>query len=348
MTTLRILVIRLSSMGDVIHALPAVAALKKRFPDSQLSWLIRPQWTPLLVGNPFVDEVIALPRALGAILRCAAALRQRRFDLAIDFQGLIQSAVVGRSARPRKLVGFGKRALREKPAAWFYSATVDPRAAHVVDKNMELASYAETAVTLATSAASSSASLWISGASISGASPWADEREFPLPPGQPEGSLPDGPFVLACPFAGWGSKQWPLEYWTDLARRLPLPLVVNGPPSSRDRLATMKGTSVHLSGVPGLIDATRRAHAVLGLDSGPLHLAAALDKPGVALFGPTDPARNGPYAGSTSDGGSIRVLRDVNAVTDYHRRDQPDRSMLALTPELVSRTLTEILQGKIA
>ena len=329
MTTLRILVIRLSSMGDVIHALPAVAALKKYLPDSQISWLIRPPWTPLLAGNPFVDEVIPLPRALGATVRCAAALRQRRFDLAVDFQGLIQTAVLGRSARPRKLVGFGKHAVREKPAAWFYSATLEPRAAHVVDKNMELAAFATTS--------------FASAASFS-----TDKREFPLPPGQPEGSLPDRPFVLACPFAGWGSKQWPLEYWADLAKRLPLPLVVNCPPSSRDQLAAIQGASAHVSGIPGLIDATRRATAVLGLDSGPLHLAAALRKPGVALFGPTDPARNGPYAGSNSDGGSIRVLRDPHAVTDYHRHDRPDRSMRALTPELVSRTLAEILQGKTA
>ena len=335
MSTLRILVIRLSSMGDVIHTLPAVAALKKFLPDSQLCWLIRPRWTPLLEGNPFVDEVIPLERSIGATLRCAAALRKRRFDLSVDFQGLIQTAVVARAARPRKLFGFGTQSVREKPAAWFYSDPVEPHthniepqpgAAHVVDQNMELAA----------AAAGNSRDI-------------ANQpREFPLPPGRPEGSLPDRPFILASPFAGWGSKQWPLEYWTDLARRLPLPLVVNGPPASRDRLAAIQGASVHLSGIPGLIDATRRATAVLGLDSGPLHLAAALGKPGVALFGPTDPARNGPYGGSIRDGGLIRVLRDPHAVTDYHRRDQPDASMRALTPEMVSRTLAEILQGTSA
>jgi heptosyltransferase-1 len=202
---------------------------------------------------------------------------------------------------------------------------MDPRAAHVVDRNMELAAFA------AGESAASNAVM-----------------EFPLPPGKPEGSLPDQKFILASPFAGWGSKQWPLEYWSDLAARLPLPLVVNGPASAASQLAEITGAQVHLSGIEGLIDATRRATAVIGLDSGPLHLAAALGKPGVALFGPTDPARNGPYGSSVHDGsihgGSIRVLRDARAITDYHRRDQPDPSMFALTPEMAAQALHAVLK----
>lgn len=327
MLTRRILVIRLSSMGDVIHTLPAVAALKKCFPDSELSWLLRPRWTPLLEGNPFVDEVIPLERSVGATLRCVGQLRRRRFDLALDFQGLMQTALilkagVAQAAGARRLVGFGSQSVREKPASWLYSQTVEPRAAHVVDKNMELAAAACGHIEANSRIGEANA-----------------VREFPLPPGHPEGSLPENPFILASPFAGWGSKQWPLASWADLAKRLPLPLVVNGPPSSRDQLAAIEGAHVHLSGIPGLLDATRRAAAVLGLDSGPLHLAAALGKPGVALFGPTDPARNGPY------GGTIRVLRDARAVTSYRRRDQPDASMRALSPALVEQALAEVLGG---
>jgi heptosyltransferase-1 len=304
-------------MGDVIHTLPAVAALKRSFPGSHLSWLIRPGWEALLEGNPFVDEMIPLERAVGATLRCIGLLRRQHFDLAVDFQGLIQSAALAKAARPAKLVGFGKRSVREKPAAWFYSQTAEPRAAHVVDRNIELAA--------AAAGESATASNTV--------------REFPLPPGKPEGSLPEQRFVLASPFAGWGSKQWPLEYWSDLASRLPLPLVVNGPPSAERQLSGITGVFVHLSGIPGLIDATRRATAVIGLDSGPLHLAAALAKPGVALFGPTDPARNGPY------GGSIRVLRDAGAVTNYHRRDEPAPSMRALTPQMAAQALSDVLEG---
>jgi len=163
-----------------------------------------------------------------------------------------------------------------------------------------------------------------------------------LPTGAPEGSLPAGKFILASPLAGWGAKQWPLERWSDLAALLNLPLVVNGPPDAAPVLQQIRGAHVHLSGLAGLIDATRRAHAVIGVDSGPLHLAAALAKPGVAIFGPTDPARNGPY------GGTIRVLRSPDAATDYSRRATPHSSMFAITPRMVADTLAAALEASSA
>jgi heptosyltransferase-1 len=152
-----------------------------------------------------------------------------------------------------------------------------------------------------------------------------------LPAGRPEGTLPDGPFVLASPLAGWGSKQWPLEYYSEVARSVPL--VVNGPPSAEGMLAKIQGAHVHLSSIAGLIDATRRAGAVIGVDSGPMHLAAALKKHGVAIFGPTDPLTHGPY------GGSLQVLRDKAAVTSYKRRDEIDSSMRAVSPRQVLEAL---------
>jgi len=149
--------------------------------------------------------------------------------------------------------------------------------------------------------------------------------------------LPAGRFVLASPLAGWGAKQWPLERYAELARllrqELAVALAVNGPPQAASQLEAIAGAIPHLSGLPGLIDATRRAAAVVGVDSGPLHLAAALGKPGVAIFGPTDPARNGPY------GGSLEVLRDPAAATSYKRRSEPDPSMLAITPAMVFESL---------
>ncbi|MSV36194.1 MAG: lipopolysaccharide heptosyltransferase family protein [Bryobacterales bacterium] len=323
MAELRILVIRLSSMGDVIHTLPAVASLKHRFPHSHLTWLVRPRWTPLLEGNPYVDEVVAVERSVSASFAEARRLRARHFDLAVDFQGLIQTALLGAAARPRKLAGFDRTQVRERWAALFYSSEVPTQAAHVVERNLELAAGAELAAGTELAAGAGAANL---------------PRTFPLPPGAPEGSLPDGRFILASPFAGWGSKQWPLEYWSELSGMLELPLVVNGPPNSEAELRKIRGVHVHLSGIPGLIDATRRAHAVIGVDSGPLHLAAALGKPGVAIYGPTDPARNGPY------GGTIRVLRSAEALTDYSRGSQPHPSILEISPARVARMLTSVLE----
>jgi heptosyltransferase-1 len=162
---------------------------------------------------------------------------------------------------------------------------------------------------------------------------------FPLPPGSPEGDLPAGEFVLASPLAGWASKQWPLAHYRKLAARLQselrIPLVLNGPPGAP--FAHIEPAVAHYSGLPGLIHATRRATAVLGVDSGPLHLAAALSKPGVAVFGPTDPARNGPY------GDSLRVLRSSAAVTTYKRGAAIDESMQNISPDEVFEALRAAL-----
>jgi heptosyltransferase I len=303
---MRILVVRLSSMGDVIHALPAVASLKHSFPHSHVTWVIRTRWMPILEGNPFVDEVVSFERTLGGIVGTRRKLREHHFDLAIDFQGLIQSALVASAARPDRIAGFHRSQVREKAATFFYSLCIETSAPHVVDRNLELAAGAGATNLLHT---------------------------FSLPEGSPEGRLPEGKFVLTSPLAGWGSKQWPVEFYQELAERLDMPLVVNGPPDAADILSTIRGAHVHLSGIAGLIHATRRAQAVVGVDSGPLHLAAALSKPGVAIFGPTDPLRNGPY------GGTIRVLRSAGVETTYKRAVLAHDSMRAISPDDVLEAL---------
>jgi heptosyltransferase I len=311
MSASRILVVRLGSMGDVIHALPAVAALKQSFAECALDWAIQPRWTPLLEDNPYVDRVIPFDRRGGRLGESLKRLRMERYDFAVDFQGLIQSALVARAAHVRRVVGFGFKQARESGAALLYSARVRATAAHRVDSCLELALAA--------------------GAGV-------HPIEFWLPQGKPEGVLPEGNFVLACPLAGWGAKQWPREYYERLGEALQgefgMPLVVNGALSSAEWLEGIRGARVHLSGLPGLIHATRRAHAVIGVDSGPLHLAAALAKPGVAIFGPTDPASHGPY------GGTLHVLRAAGAVTSYKRSADIDPSMRAVTPEMVFEALS--------
>jgi heptosyltransferase-1 len=312
MEKMRILAIRLSAMGDVIHALPAVASLKHSFSHSKITWVIRPKWAGLLEGNPFVDEVVEMDRSGAGVMAAMGKLRRERFDVVVDFQGLAQSALVAAWAKADKKIGLHRSQAREGLAALFYSTAVLTRSAHRVDMNLELAAAAGATSVL---------------------------RVFPLPEGAPEGTLPEGKFVLVSPAAGWGSKEWPLEYYEELAQGLRMPLVVNGPPHAAGLLAGVPGAQIHLSGIAGLIDATRRAHAVVGVDSGPMHLAAALGKPGVAIFGPTDPASHGPY------GGTLRVLRSQYAVTSYKRRTEIDESMRAVTPEMVLKTLDEVLDA---
>ncbi|MBZ5608120.1 MAG: glycosyltransferase family 9 protein [Acidobacteriia bacterium] len=308
----KILVVRLGSMGDVLAALPAAASLKHSIPHSRITWAVEPRWSVLLEGNPYVDSVLLVDRRTLAGLRSAwRALRAERFDLAVDFQGLIKSALVASVARPDRIFGFAAGFARESAATWFYSNKVQTRAQHAVDRNLELAA-----------AAGASSIL----------------RTFPLPAGAPEGDLPEGDFVLASPLAGWGAKQWPLENYAALAEKLRhdcgMPLVLNVPHPIR-----MEGVRTHVSSLRGLIDATRRATAIVGVDSGPMHLAAAIGKPGVAIFGPTDPARNGPC------GGTFRVLRSPSAATTYRRTAEPDASMRDISPDQVFTALEAILSA---
>lgn len=316
----RILIVRLGAMGDIIHTLPAAATLKHSFPGSHLTWAIAPRWAPLLEGNPFVDRLVFIERhSFAALANSYRELRREPFDFGVDFQGLIQSALVATAARADQIYGFHRSQTRESLAALFYSSVTISQSKHIVDRNLDLAHSANASDAL---------------------------RVFPMPVGKPEHALPSGDFVLASPLAGWTSKQWPLEYYSTLARKLrqelDTPLVVNGPQASAELLGRITDAQVHLSGLPGLIDATRRAAAVLGVDSGPLHIAAALGKPGAAVFGPTDPARNGPY------GGSIETLRSPRAVTSYKRLAAIDDSMRDIDPDAVFASLKRQLQQRAA
>jgi heptosyltransferase-1 len=166
-----------------------------------------------------------------------------------------------------------------------------------------------------------------------------------IPKGFPEGDLPSAPFVLTSPFAGWGSKQWPLRHYDRLAELLNkegIQLVANVPATRANELAELSHIRVHSSSLPGLIDATRRATAVMGVDSGPLHIAAALDRPGVALFGPTDPAQTGPF------NSRMTVLRAPSAETTYKRGARVHGSMTEITVEQVSDALIRSLAGQAA
>lgn len=187
----RILVVRLGSMGDVIAALPAVASLKHSIPHSKITWVIDPKWSLLLKGNPYVDSTLHLDRRTFTGLRNAwSELRAARFDFAVDFQGLVKSALVATLARPERIFGFNAEYARESAASWFYSTKVPIRSYHAVERNLDLAAAAGASNIL---------------------------RTFPLPAGESQAKLPEGDFVLASPLAGWApsngrsntTRNWP-------------------------------------------------------------------------------------------------------------------------------------------
>jgi heptosyltransferase-1 len=319
MSETTILVIRLSAMGDIIHALPAVASLKKIFPENSLAWVVAPKWMPLLEGNPYVDELVPFHRhGLRGLKASWTRLRTLKPGFAVDFQGLVQSALAGRVAQPEIFYGFDRSVAREPFASTFYTHRIAANGPHRVERNLQLVHAA--------------------GASDLTYDAW-------LPVGREEGTLPAGPFALASPFAGWTSKQWPIENYEPLGERLNrngLELVANVPEYRASELSELKHVRVHTSSIAGLIAATRRSAAVIGVDSGPLHLAAALHKPGVALFGPTDPARTGPY------GGSMAVLRAENTKTTYARHDEIHPSMREITVEQVAAALLHSIPSQHA
>jgi heptosyltransferase-1 len=307
-----ILIVRLGAMGDIIHALPAAASLKLSFPGRRVIWVAARKWLPLLEGNPHLDSVIPFERkSVACISATWKLLRATQPGVAIDFQGLMQSAVAGRVARPDEFIGLDKTLARESAAAFFYTRQVHAVGPHRVERCLQLAAAA--GVTILT-------------------------KEAWLPAGRPEGELPHSPFVLANPFAGWVSKQWPIEYYEALAQALAsegLQLVVNVPESRAAEVHPFKSLRVHSSSIAGLIHATRLAAAVVGVDSGPLHLAAALKKPGVAIYGPTDPTQTGPF------NSSIVVLRGLNTATTYKRDIVIHPSMRSITVEQVAQSLLQ-------
>ena len=328
----RILVVRLGAMGDIVHTLPAVSDLRSALPDARIDWAVEDRWAPLLEENPVSDE--AIPVALGRwrnsmshlrswreATELVGRLRETGYDLALDFQGLVKSALVARLSGANCVAGFESGLQREPLAGITYSRRAGSSRDHVVDRYRDLAAFACGV-------------------------PSADTAVFPLPQGTLDPSLPER-FVLTSPQAGWGAKQWPAGHYAELAasmwRSHAIPLVVDCAPgqgryAEQIRAAAPKDAVIpHLSTIKGLIGATRVAQAVVGVDSGPLHLASAAGKQGVAIFGPTDPARNGPY------GPGIVVIRDPNAETTYKRGRGPSGSMRACSPATVYVALKPFL-----
>lgn len=259
-----LLVVRLSALGDVIHTIPAVVALKDHF---DIDWIVERPYAELV---EIVAGVKAKPVSLKkwSLTRTLEARRAARgHDIAIDFQGLMKSALVAWGSGARERYGFAPAYIREKPAAWFVNRRVeiDP-AKHVVEWNLQLAQALKPGLAM----------------------PGVDFSSFA------SGAGGRGRVVLV-PGAGKPEKQWPVERFRELAKRIgPKALAVWGP--SEKNLAEEIGCEVAPpTNLRELAAVMRDAEVVIGGDTGPVHLAAALGTKVIGLYGPTNPARNGPY-----------------------------------------------------
>jgi lipopolysaccharide heptosyltransferase I len=322
MADTRFLLIRLSSLGDVIHTLPAAAALRDALPDARIDWIIDPRWARLLEANPGLNERILLDRrSARSVAKTVAKLRAAKYACAIDFQSLYKSAILGfLSSAPRR-IGFDRKYAREGLATILYTECVDPRGPHKVDHNLSLVERAGAKKT---------------------------EPRFPLAifPEDDDCATSEvaacglADFLVLNPGGGWLSKCWPPERYGELHRKLAerygwRGVVTFGPGEENlaRRVVKASGDPPPVAiglGLGPLMALLRRAKFVVSADSGPLHIASALGTPVVGLYGPTDPVRNGPYSKKHI------VVRNMQPTeTTYYRGKHYSASMLSITVDQV-------------
>lgn len=301
-----LLVVRLGALGDLVHAVPAVAAIRRARPDWRIDWLVDARYAAFLDFVPGLDAVIVVRAARTATedragrverrftggagtIDAARALRQQRYDAAIDLQGLLKSAVWARMSGARRVVGFSAGHVRERAAAFLYTERVSPPGGrHVVDQNLALAAALGADTKIRT------ADLVIPDSPVV-----ADVRSS-------LGCGDSGRYAIINPGAGWPNKRWPPDRFAAVAVHLRdargLPSVVTWGPGERD---LADGVAAHSYGAAVTAPATglgdvlalaRGASLFVSGDTGPLQLAAAVGTPIVGIFGPTRPARNGPWA----------------------------------------------------
>ncbi len=336
----RLLIVRLSAMGDVIHTLPAAQALRDTFPEAMIGWVIEERWAELLCApgtprrgprsaqRPLADWVhpVNLTGWRKSLFTIATAqqiakvwndVRSVRYDVAVDLQGAIRSAVLARWSGAH--VVYGAAESRESPASLWYTRRAVARGVHVVEQNLAVAE------------AVAQRKLAVPRAEL----PRDAEAERSVEQRMAEVEV--GDFAILNPGAGWGAKRWPAERYGRVARHLKefgVGAILNYGPGeedlAREAEAASEGAARAMKcSISELIALTRRARLFIGGDTGPMHLAAALQVPVVAIFGPTDPARNGPYATRRV------VLRNPASPTTHARRAQPDEGLLEISTEAV-------------
>jgi heptosyltransferase-1 len=379
----RILVVRLGAMGDVIHALPAVARLRAQFPEIEIGWVVEERWVPLLSSaeavhgersplKPLVDNVHVVntrawrkdmwSKETWREMRTALhGVREKKYQLAIDFQGAWKSGLISRLSGAPLRYGFSQT--REGGARLFYTDKVERAGAHVIEQNLGLAARVNQKISSVATQNSGTGHSPVTTQAVPTQAVVREDASTQAPatsdllPRDPAvetwcdhalrtRGLPPGAFAIINPGAGWGAKCWPVEKYSDVARDLAargLRSVVNFGPAEEDLARSLEflsgGAATAIScSIGELIAITRRARLFVGGDTGPMHMAAALRVPVVGIFGPTDPARNGPW------GTESVVLRRARSVTNHSRRAGPDEAMLSIGVEEVLSAALQLLE----
>ncbi len=345
----KILIIKISSLGDVLHAFPAVSLIAGKYKDAQIDWLVNPAFAPILEYNTCVNRIILFPRRelaspltfSKAFIRLIRDIRKEKYDLVIDLQGLLRSAFFARFARTPVIAGFDSP--KEKAATFFYNRKITPDAEHVhaVDKNAGFVS-----------------------------------KLLDVPFSVPDSPLPENRrnmdnlaailgkknvstndlIIGVAPGARWESKQWPPSFFAkvmdSLVGRVPgCKFILLGSPDELEtcrKIASSceKARPVIIAGETGigeLVEAIRISKCLLCNDSGPMHIAASLKIPVCAMFGPTDPEKTGPYGKPHS------VFQPELSCIKCFKRYCPQKNYVcqkSVNPDLAADGIISLLNAK--
>ena len=326
----RFLVVRLGSLGDIVHTFPAVAALRKTFPAAEIVWLTHPRWAELVQSSGLPTEAWEVDsRELSSVRATLRKVRAEKWDAAIDYQGLWKSALLPFLGGVRRRIGFSAESIREYGVPVLYTERVRATAAHVAEQNGELSARAGAAMQVA------DVKLKVSEEATAKVRGWLAAEGIER-------------YAVVSPGGGWRSKCWPAERFGALAREiegeLGLRCVLNYGPGEEglvEEVRTAGGTKLaaYCGTLAELMAVLSGAECVVGGDTGPLQLAGALGTPYVALFGPTDPARNGPYPPEGV------VLRAGSVESTYKRHTETHPSLLALRVEDVMAAVRQETRG---
>jgi ADP-heptose:LPS heptosyltransferase len=322
-----ILIIKPSSLGDIVHTLPAVSAIRQANPDSEITWVINPEWAPLLRGNRDVDHVHIFPRGdfrgLGApasLLPWLKKTRQLRPDVAIDFQGLLRSAVIGRVSGARDF--FGMSDGREGSRLFYKAVARVDRKSHAVERYLKLAETTGAPITF--------------------------PIRFPLPTGDPLPRFDDHPpFILLHPFArGRGKSLTDRSVEEFSLACAPTRVVVVGKSKLRGKIPENCVDLTNQTTLLQLVWLIRKARFTISVDSGPMHIAAAITTNLISIHTWTDPRRVGPYNASAWiwRSGELRQMRDFAVGTKLPKGRSFRRGDVEAVTQLVS-DLWEPTQG---
>lgn len=340
----RLLIVRMGAMGDIVHGLPAVALLRERFPAAHIGWVVERRWTDLLCAQgsaaaapisaekPLVNEIFEVDtkswrKAIFAaqtrteLREVFREVREQGFPVTVDLQGSLKSAIAARACGSPRIIGPVKP--REFPAQWFYTQKVKTARAHVIEQ------YAELVAPLLNGPARPTGGSNL--LPLDRSSEQWREKELR------ERGLGGWRYAVLSPGAGWKAKEWPAARFGELARHLAKDgirsLVNVGPSEAGLAEAVEESSGSHAQpircNIAQLIALLRKASLFVGGDTGPMHLANLIGVPVVALFGPTDPARNGPFFKPNA------VLRSASSSTSYSHSRTSDAGLQEIAVEQV-------------